>query len=654
MRNTLNDLESRDWLKFQKSWFVHNPPPRKKGVLQHPAKFPETLAGEFIGFFTKKDQVVLDPMVGTGSTLIAAIRARRRSVGIELNEKYAVIAQQMVDNEIASQGKRFPKKYQPLLFNDDAANASQLDLPPVDYVLTSPPYWDMLRMRGAETQKKRRANGLDVFYSDDPRDLGNMADYEQFLDSLCNIYESLYPLLKNKAYLTIIVKNVKKGGKIYPLAWDIARRLSKTYTLKDERIWCFPPDEKIWTAEGAQPIEEITEGACVLTHRGRLEPVTAIMRRSYDGLLLKLRPALLGSEVRLTPEHEVLAIQRRHYHHANGERFSELFSRSAGRGSQWLPASELTEGDCVAFPLSRAETDIEVLHTSSYLANPSNWQRNGDWLETRGRGAHGRGRLPIELKVDDNFLRLAGWYLSEGSASVSGVNIANTSPSARQEIRELFYRVFAANTSEDASGVWCRSRSIGQLLANLFGKGAHNKRLPAFAWHLPLTKQIALLSSLWAGDGHVSKKNVAYKTTSEQLALGVAYLTMRVGAMPYIHLADSYYNLSYRGRDANMVREALNFPTTPVQHGRSQHWFVDDTFWLPIRSISVEKYQGKVYNLAVANDNSYTTLGFVVHNCQDNQRLAPFGLGSAWVSNTFHHYCLQFRKEDEGRKTKDE
>ena len=31
--------------------------------------------------------------------------------------------------------------------------------------------------------------------------------------------------------------------------------------------------------------------------------------------------------------------------------------------------------------------------------------------------------------------------------------------------------------------------------------------------------------------------------------------------------------------------------------------------------------------------------------CQDNQRLAPFGLGSAWVSNTFHHYCLQFRNE---------
>ena len=46
--NKLNNLDPKTWLKFQKSWFVHNPPPRKKGVLVHPAKFPETMAQEFI------------------------------------------------------------------------------------------------------------------------------------------------------------------------------------------------------------------------------------------------------------------------------------------------------------------------------------------------------------------------------------------------------------------------------------------------------------------------------------------------------------------------------------------------------------------------------------------------------------------------------
>ena len=112
-------------------------------------------------------------------------------------------------------------------------------LPPVDYVITSPPYWDMLRARGASTQKDRRtAPDLDVFYSDDPRDLGNLEDYEQFLTQLCDIYSSLHPLMTERAYLTVIIKNIKKGGRIYPLAWDLARVLGERFTLKDERIWC--------------------------------------------------------------------------------------------------------------------------------------------------------------------------------------------------------------------------------------------------------------------------------------------------------------------------------------------------------------------------------------------------------------------------------
>ena len=85
---------------------------------------------------------------------------------------------------------------------------------------------------------RRSSAGLDVYYSDDPHDLGNVHDYDQFVAKLVGIYTGLKPLLCQKAYLTIIVKNVKKGGRIYPLAWDLGRELGKVYVLKDEKIWC--------------------------------------------------------------------------------------------------------------------------------------------------------------------------------------------------------------------------------------------------------------------------------------------------------------------------------------------------------------------------------------------------------------------------------
>ena len=241
-RNRLNDLDTKDWLKFQKSWFVHNPPPRKKDVLQHPAKYPETLVQEFIEFFTKQEQVIFDPMAGTGSTLIAALRAGRHSYGIELNPTYAEMARQMLLGERTTLGDT----RNPLIAEVITGNSTQIakiipefDIPLIDYVITSPPYWDMLSAKGAETQKKRREDdSLDVIYSDHPDDLGNIPDYEHFLNMLVRIYIKMKPFLKPRAYITIIVKNVKKGGKMYPLAWDLARRMDGTYTLKDEKIWC--------------------------------------------------------------------------------------------------------------------------------------------------------------------------------------------------------------------------------------------------------------------------------------------------------------------------------------------------------------------------------------------------------------------------------
>jgi DNA modification methylase len=240
--NRLNDLDAKTWLKFQKSWFIHNPPPRSPHVLRHPAKFPETMAREFIEFFTKPGQVVLDPMAGTGSTLVAALRAGRNSYGVELNPIYADIARHAIEAERLSLGES-ASQLASLVITANAADVSswfyQYSLPLVDYVLTSPPYWNMLHAKGAMTQKARRLDpAKDLVYSEDPDDLGNESDYNEFISRLVKIYAGLKTCLKPGAYLSIIVKNVKKGGRLYPLAWDLAHQLAKEYTLKDEKIWC--------------------------------------------------------------------------------------------------------------------------------------------------------------------------------------------------------------------------------------------------------------------------------------------------------------------------------------------------------------------------------------------------------------------------------
>lgn len=239
--NSLNDLSNKSWLKFQKSWFVLNPKPRTKEVMLHPAKFPEELVESFVSFFTKRGQTVLDPMAGTGSALVASLQNGRNAVGIELLDKYFNITKErLVETKgiIESQRGSHNLKVSSRLINGDAREIKKMGVTQVDYCMTSPPYWDMLRMKGFETQKDRRKKGLDVNYSEDPRDVGNISNYEEFVDTLTEIYARVHDILKPGGYLTVIVKNIKKRGRVYPLAWDLARRLSNFFLLKDERIWC--------------------------------------------------------------------------------------------------------------------------------------------------------------------------------------------------------------------------------------------------------------------------------------------------------------------------------------------------------------------------------------------------------------------------------
>src|SRR3989475_10350481 len=82
--NKINELSGTEWIKFTKSWFVHRPEPRGDKKILHPASFPESLVKEFVLFFTKKGQIVLDPFLGTGSTLVACAEIDRSGIGFEI------------------------------------------------------------------------------------------------------------------------------------------------------------------------------------------------------------------------------------------------------------------------------------------------------------------------------------------------------------------------------------------------------------------------------------------------------------------------------------------------------------------------------------------------------------------------------------------
>lgn len=239
LKNKLNDLTGKEWIKFTKSWFIHRPKRRKDNEILHPAKYPESLVEEFIQFFTKEDEWVFDPFLGTGSTLMADGLLKRNAAGIELMPNYFDIAKTRLEKE------QFKKKIIPLNGNScdmkSVLKEAKLNRRKFDVCITSPPYWNQLE-RNSIRQKDRKDKGLDTQYSSNNKsDLGNEVDYAEFIEKQAIIFDNVYDITKDGGYLVIITNNVYYKGELFPLAYDTATSLTKrgkkSWVMKDEKIW---------------------------------------------------------------------------------------------------------------------------------------------------------------------------------------------------------------------------------------------------------------------------------------------------------------------------------------------------------------------------------------------------------------------------------
>ena len=74
----------------------------KNNISKHPAVFPTQLAKDHIISWSNENDTILDPFMGSGTTLIAAKQINRNAVGIEISHEYCKIAQERLDNTTSS------------------------------------------------------------------------------------------------------------------------------------------------------------------------------------------------------------------------------------------------------------------------------------------------------------------------------------------------------------------------------------------------------------------------------------------------------------------------------------------------------------------------------------------------------------------------
>ena len=218
-RNQLNDLTGKEWLILTKSYWMSEPNGEDKKAYEHPAPFMVNDVKKLISLFTKKSMTVLDPFAGSGSTLIAANKLDRKCIGIDINPDYKKMAESRIENYEFSDYN--------YIVGDADIEVDKIDI--VDYIVTSPPYHNILKNNSKGIRKYNDKNyrmgareGVQ-YYSESSNDLGNFETYQQYISALKNIMGKCFVKLRDGKYCTIIISDFTVDKKEICVQSDIVK-----------------------------------------------------------------------------------------------------------------------------------------------------------------------------------------------------------------------------------------------------------------------------------------------------------------------------------------------------------------------------------------------------------------------------------------------
>jgi Fe-S cluster assembly protein SufB len=344
-----------------------------------------------------------------------------------------------------------------------------------------------------------------------------------------------------------------------------------------------------------QTVESLLPGDFVANEHGGKSRVVAVSRRDYSGEIVTLQPGSSLNSITATTEHPVLAVRRRDVCSGrkprNGWKPEVSTAKLEVAQPQFVPAGELEEGDFIVY-------NAPVIELVSTLS--------------------------------DDLMRLAGWYLAEGSAQlINGCKALTFSFHIKEveyatEVQDLCERLWdkrgsvTLQPSRNALCVTVYTNAGYEAMRENIGCRSWTKKLSPLFFNQDEPALAALVDAYVNGDGNRSRRRelrewVRCHTTSREWAIQLQAIMARMGQFASVSKVREAGPAVIMGR--NVQRHAMyqvQWTASPRQSEvrRNGRWFL-----LPIKRVTKEEHDGVVYNLHCEPSESYVANGIVVHNC---------------------------------------
>jgi tRNA G10 N-methylase Trm11 len=164
--------------------------------------------------YSKENDILLDAMIGGGTSAIEAKLLNSNIICFDINENALKTSKSLLNFEVENKSwQKFKRQ--------DARNLSILKDNSIDLILTHPPYADIIKYSDGKIEE----------------DLSNIHDIEKFCNEIEKIAKEFHRTLKKGKFCAILIGDTRRNKMYQPLAFKIMEKFLKTgFLLKEDII----------------------------------------------------------------------------------------------------------------------------------------------------------------------------------------------------------------------------------------------------------------------------------------------------------------------------------------------------------------------------------------------------------------------------------
>ena len=343
---------------------------------------------------------------------------------------------------------------------------------------------------------------------------------------------------------------------------------------------CFVAGTKVQTNEGLKSIEDMKIGDMVITHTNTYKEVLNIGGN-------------IGKETYVVKAQGMIPTTTTYNH----PYYVRSKSKDVLSPPTWKQAGEMVKGDYVGFPINRISenplnlTEDECLVIGRYIADG---HTRKDFRKEEGREEHRHWQLILSIGED----KVAGF-------------------SNKYKLPHSMYK----HTQSTNRAVFSSKRLV-KIVEEHCGTRSDSKVFSQMLLNLPIHLLNRVFEGYSDGDGCNTKQGWQATTVSKDLALSLSQAIAKI--------TDRGCDVTFCVRPKTRIIEGrtVNQKDTYLVRINSsdKHAWIkdDDIIWYPVKNVTKTRINETVYNIEVAEDNSYTANNFIVHNCQSFSQAAAY------------------------------